>query len=71
MGVHATEEYYWMLVTLDDYELPLAVAETREELAEMIGVKPKSITEQLSRKKRKGKKCQYARIEREEIKLYE
>lgn len=31
-------EYYWMVVTPDEYETPLAVAESSPELAEMLGV---------------------------------
>lgn len=31
-------EYYWMAVVPDEYETPLAVAESSLELAEMLGV---------------------------------
>ena len=30
-------KYYWMCVEVDEYELPLAVADTARELAEMCG----------------------------------
>lgn len=33
----------YMLVTRDKYELPIAVATTQKELAEMIGMHPSSI----------------------------
>jgi len=39
----------WLKVTNDKYELPLAVADTKRELAEMLGLKKISI--------RKGKSC--------------
>lgn len=44
----------WMKVTNDEYELPLAVAESAAELARMVGVKPESIYTIMSRS-RKGK----------------
>ena len=30
-------KYYWLVVTADEYELPLAVADTSRELAKMYG----------------------------------
>ena len=39
----------WLKVTNDKYELPLAVSDTKKELAEMLGLKRISI--------RKGKSC--------------
>lgn len=30
-------KYLWLMVETDDYELPLAVADTARELAEMVG----------------------------------
>jgi ribosomal protein L7Ae-like RNA K-turn-binding protein len=36
-------KYIWLAVEADKYELPLAVAETAEELGEMIGVKKHTI----------------------------
>lgn len=71
MGVAQSEQFYWLKVTLDEYELPLIVAETREELATLSGVKAKSITEEISRKTRTGRKCQWQKIYREEYKIYE
>lgn len=32
------QKYYWMAVTADEYELPLAVAESSSSLAKMLGV---------------------------------
>lgn len=33
------QKYYWMAVTADEYELPLAVADSSFSLAAMLGVK--------------------------------
>lgn len=41
----------WMEVTRDRYQLPVAVAESLQELAAMVGVKPESITQHISRVK--------------------
>ena len=35
--------YIWMMVTRDKYELPLAIADTARELAEMTGLHETSI----------------------------
>lgn len=56
----------WMEITLDKYEFPKAVADTRKELAEIIGVRPKSISEHISRCKRLGIKCRYIKVEIED-----
>lgn len=57
-------EVIWMEVTSDKYELPVAVADSAEELAKMSGVKRTSIIEQLCRY-RHGlyKQCKYRKIE--------
>ena len=31
-------KFYWMCVEIDEYELPLAVADTAKELAKMLGI---------------------------------
>ena len=41
----------WLKVTKDKYELPVAVAETAQELAEMCGVTKGTILQQMSRVK--------------------
>ena len=43
------EKYYFLMVSNDKYELPLCVAESVKELAEMTGMKPNSITVALLR----------------------
>ena len=52
--------WYFMRVTNDKYELPLCVAESVKELAEMAGVRPNSINVALGREE-KGKKKTHAR----------
>ena len=42
-------EVIWMEVTNDEYELPVAVADTTRELAEMTGVRRNAIMEAWSR----------------------
>ena len=49
----------WMKVTNDEYELPLAVADTMAELARMTGIKPESLYSIISRD-RHGKKHTYS-----------
>lgn len=54
----------WLQVTTDQYELPLVVADSRQELARLCGVKPKTISEKISRRK---EKCSYVKVEIEEV----
>lgn len=54
-------KYYFMMVSNDKYELPLCVAESVKELAEMVGIKPNSITVALLRGREKGNKKIYAK----------
>ena len=41
----------WMAVTADEYEHPIAIADTSTELAEMLGVTPDTIRTNLHRQK--------------------
>lgn len=43
------QKYYWMRVTKDKYELPLAVGDTAEELAKLVGVKVATIKRAICR----------------------
>ena len=36
--------YLWIAVEADEYELPIAIADTAQELADMIGVKEATVT---------------------------
>lgn len=50
------ERYYWLAVTADKYELPLAVALTAEELGRMRGL-DKSTIKSAVRRQNKGDRC--------------
>lgn len=54
------KKYLWLLVTKDKYELPLAVADTANELARMTGTTKNNIVSQISRG---NKKSMYRRVE--------
>lgn len=56
----------WMEITLDKYELPVAVAMTRVELARLVGVEPETISEQICRYRKHGMKCKYIKVEIED-----
>ena len=59
--------YYWMAVEADEYELPLAVADTAEELGRMVGLKKNSIIDSVLKNRNgreKGEK--YIKVRREE-----
>ena len=43
--------YLWMAVTADEYEHPIAIADSSTELAEMLGVDPSTIRTNLHRHK--------------------
>lgn len=49
-------KYLWMAVTADEYELPIAVADTARELGEMIG-STKHNVETFVSKRCSGKEC--------------
>ena len=57
----------WMKVTMDEYELPVAVAESCRELSEMVGVTVNNIRSSYSKyKSGQRKTCQYRKVEVEE-----
>lgn len=53
----------YMKVTMDEFELPVAVADSVAELAKMVGVKPNAIYHALSYQEKHGRKRCYKRIE--------
>ncbi len=60
----------WMKVTSDKYELPLAVADTARELAEICGVKENNIVSAISHfKAKKHKRCKWVcvNVDNEEL----
>lgn len=64
-GFSKKEKYLYMLVTADEYELPLAVFDSIEEIANYLGIKPSSVRAAIclnndgSRTNRKIKKVRY------------
>lgn len=58
--------YLYMLITKDELELPLAVADSPSELSRMIGVSSNTIKSSISHAKRKGKWCRYIKVKVED-----
>ena len=58
----------WMKVTKDKYQLPVAVADSPGELAEMCGIKKATMQSWMShaRTKEQWRRCPYIRVEWEE-----
>lgn len=56
----------YMEITLDKYELPVAVADSINELAALVNVKHTSIRVLMSRAKQRGGRCKYIKVELEE-----
>lgn len=53
----------YMLITQDEYELPLAIADSPRELGKIIGVKSRTISTALVKsKKNKKKKGKYIKV---------
>lgn len=52
----------WMLIDLNHDELPIEVADTARELAQICGVKEKTIIQSVSRAKRMGIRCRYVKV---------
>ena len=55
--------YVYMKVTNDEYELPVAIADSFVELARMLGIKPQSIYDSMSHVKSRGSWTPYIRVE--------
>lgn len=61
-------KYLWIAVEADEFELPLAVAETATELGEMVGVNHKTIRSCFSKRysgKKSGIKFMKVRVDGE------
>lgn len=52
----------WMLVSNDKYELPVAVFDKCQQLADFVGVPVGSITSAITHSKQRGHKCRYVKI---------
>ena len=56
----------WMEVTMDEYELPVAVASSAEELARKIGKTTNNIYSAIYKAKVRGYRSRYVKVEVEE-----
>lgn len=56
----------WMQVTMDELELPLAIADTQRELARKLGIDPNRIALAISHAKLRGYRSQYRKVVIEE-----
>ena len=58
--------FIYMKITKDRYELPVAVADTGEELADICGVSRNNVYNTIRRAKLYGHRCQYVKVEVED-----
>lgn len=56
----------WILVSSDEYELPLAVADSAGQLARLLKVEPQTIRKQVCNARRRGINSHYKVIEIDE-----
>lgn len=56
----------WMMVTRDKYELPVVVANTAKELAEVTGKSEENIRSSVCKAEKTGRRCKYVRVRIEE-----
>ena len=56
----------WMKITKDEYELPVAVADTAAELARMLNVSVDTIYSATSRRRNHGDKTAFVKVEVDE-----
>lgn len=55
--------FVYMAITKDKYELPIAVADSCNELARILGIKPNHISSSMSKARKKGYKSRYIKVE--------
>lgn len=53
----------YMMISHDEYELPLAVADTIRELAWMLGKNPNTISSIMRHAREKGHWCRYIKVD--------
>lgn len=54
--------YIYIKVSNDEYELPVAVADTAAALSLMLGLNPKSVTKHMTRCRKSGLWCCYRKV---------
>lgn len=52
----------WLNVTMDEYELPVAVADTAAQLAQILGTTEMTILSSISHAKHDGRKTPYRKV---------
>ena len=62
MSKKPKEQYVWMKVTNDKYELPVLVADSAPELAKMLGCSPNNIYSSLSHAKHGRQNSPYRKV---------
>lgn len=58
-------EYVYLCVTKDRYELPVAVADSAAELAQITGVDKSTVTHSVLASERTGRRSRYIRVRAE------
>lgn len=56
------QEVIWMAVTPDKYELPVAVADSAEELGKKLGKTANAIYSSICNARKRGHKSQYVKV---------
>lgn len=54
--------FLWLLVSQDEYELPLAVADSATELARMVGTTQNNISSTITHQAERGAKSKYIKV---------
>jgi hypothetical protein len=52
----------YMLITQDEFELPLAIADTAVKLAQMLGIEARAIYSAISHTKTRGTKSRFVKV---------
>lgn len=60
-------DYYWLLVTRDQYELPIYVADSVTELSRFTGKTENAIRTAISHAAHRGTASQYRRVPKDEL----
>ena len=59
------KKYLWVLVSDDEYELPLIVADSSTELSRICGLSERSVASAVYNCEKNGYNCRYKRVEME------
>ena len=61
----------WMYVTMDKYELPIYVADSAKELAQLVGTSTKHINSAIWHAKQRNGRCKYVKVNIDDINEYD